>query len=79
MDPKTFSVNSWPHPGWTNIHLKHITKGQFRNVVQSAWRNVAPKRLVASYDAKDRGCAQRAASGEAAALGIRFQEVSEHA
>jgi hypothetical protein len=55
MDPKTFSVHSRSHPGWTNVHLKHITKGQFRNVVQTAWRNVAPKKLVASYEAKDRG------------------------
>jgi hypothetical protein len=55
MDPETFSVNSWSHPGWTNVHLEHITKALFRNVVQTAWRNVAPRKLVASYETKNGG------------------------
>jgi hypothetical protein len=55
MDPQSFSVNSWSHPGWTNVHLEHITKGQFRIVVQTAWRNVAPKKLVALHETKGGG------------------------
>lgn len=29
MDPEIFSVNSWSHPGWTNVHLEHISKGHY--------------------------------------------------
>jgi hypothetical protein len=57
MDSDTFSVNSWSHPGWTNVHMKLVTKAQFRTVVQSAWRNVAPKKLAAS-------CAANAGNSE---------------
>jgi hypothetical protein len=53
MDPEIFSVNSWSHPGWTNVDLDHITKGRFRQVVKTAWRTVAPKGLAASYEKKD--------------------------
>jgi hypothetical protein len=48
MNPEIFSVNSWSHPGWTNVDLKRATRGQLRDVVQAAWRTVAPRRLVRS-------------------------------
>ena len=48
MDPDAFSLNAWSYQGATTVHLKHIALVQFRKVVQAAWRNVAPKRLVAS-------------------------------
>jgi hypothetical protein len=54
MNPETFAVNSWSHPGWTNISMKHITRREFRNVVQAAWRNVAPKKLIASLPSSGR-------------------------
>lgn len=63
MDPEIFSVNSWSHPGWTNVHLEHISKGQLRNVVRSAWRNVAPKKLAADA-ASARVCFQTALATE---------------
>jgi hypothetical protein len=50
MDPDAFSLNAWSHQGATTVHLKHITLKQFRKVIQAAWRNVAPKRLLASVD-----------------------------
>jgi hypothetical protein len=50
MNPETFAVNSWSHPGWTNISMKHITRREFRNVVHAAWRNVAPRKLIASVN-----------------------------
>jgi hypothetical protein len=53
MDPETFAVNSWSHPGWTNVYMKRVTKEQLRSVVQSAWCNVAPRRLVATYRVKN--------------------------
>lgn len=61
MDPDTFSVNSWSHPGWTNVRMKVVTQAQFRTVVQSAWRNVASKKLVASC-APDAGNSERPTS-----------------
>jgi hypothetical protein len=54
MDPETFAVNSWSHPGWTNISMKHIAKVEFRKVIQAAWRNVAPKKLIASVPSNGR-------------------------
>lgn len=48
MDPDAFSLNAWSYQGATTVHLKHIKLAQFRNVVQAAWRTVAPKKLVAS-------------------------------
>lgn len=52
MDPDLFSVNSWARPGWTNVRLRSIMKAHFRDVVRNAWRNVAPKKLVASQHTK---------------------------
>jgi hypothetical protein len=49
MDPKAFSLNAWSHQGFTDMHLKQITPGQLRRAIQAAWRNVAPRRLVASF------------------------------
>jgi hypothetical protein len=50
MNPEIFAVNSWSHPGWTNVAMKRITKREFQNVVRAAWRNVAPKKLIASLN-----------------------------
>jgi hypothetical protein len=50
MDPKAFSLNAWSYQGATTVHLKHIRLTQFRTVVKAAWRNVAPKKLLASVD-----------------------------
>ncbi len=47
MDPQAFSLNSWSHQGFTNVHLKHITLSRLRKVFHVAWRNVAPKELIA--------------------------------
>ena len=49
MDPKAFSTNAWSHHGWTNVHLKHISAAQFRELVRDAWRSVAPKKLAAKH------------------------------
>jgi hypothetical protein len=54
MNPETFAVNSWSHPGWTNVSMKHITRREFRKVIQAAWRNVAPKKLIASVPSNGR-------------------------
>ena len=48
--PHIFSTNAWSRHGWTNVHLKDIAASRFRTIVESAWRGVAPKRLVAEHD-----------------------------
>jgi hypothetical protein len=54
MGPETFSVNSPSHPGWTNVRLSRVTRNQFRSVIEAAWRTIAPRKLVASYDESKR-------------------------
>jgi hypothetical protein len=49
--PRTFSANAWSHQGWTNVHLQHIPETRFRELVDKAWRRIAPKRLVAEHEA----------------------------
>jgi len=46
MHPKAFSLNAWSHHGATNVHLKHVSAAQFRDLVRTAWCKVAPKTLV---------------------------------
>lgn len=45
-DPQAFSLNAWSKQGWTNVHLEHITAAQMRELLDAAWRHVAPKRLA---------------------------------
>jgi hypothetical protein len=47
MDPAAFSLNAWSYQGATNVHLKSIKLAQFRKLVETSWRKVAPKRLFA--------------------------------
>jgi hypothetical protein len=50
MHPETFSLNAWSHHGATNVHLRHVSAAQFRDLLRTAWRKVAPKRLVAEHE-----------------------------
>ncbi|MBS0380721.1 MAG: MmcQ/YjbR family DNA-binding protein [Proteobacteria bacterium] len=48
--PDTFSpAPHWGRHGWTYIELASIQKSIFEDVLFSSWRQIAPKRLVASY------------------------------
>lgn len=51
MDPDAFSLNAWSHQGATNVHLRHLNATRFRTLVDAAWRNVAPKRMLAELEA----------------------------
>jgi hypothetical protein len=33
-----------------DVHLKHGTAARFRELVENAWRGIAPKQLVAQHD-----------------------------
>lgn len=49
LDPATFE--SLPHRGrhgWTFVQLAKTSPGEFRGLLLQAWRQVAPRRLVAA-------------------------------
>jgi hypothetical protein len=52
-NPKAFSLNAWSKQGWTNVHLAEVTSSECRALLEEAWRMVAPKQVVRSFE-KDR-------------------------
>ena len=47
-DPETFvSVPGWGKHGWTWVYLHHVDEGLFAGLLRQAWKQVAPKKLVA--------------------------------
>ncbi|MDB6109135.1 MAG: hypothetical protein JWR69_885 [Pedosphaera sp.] len=48
--PKVFSLNAWSKQGWTNMDLEQITVPECRELLEQAWRIVAPKKLVRLHD-----------------------------
>ncbi len=50
MNPDACSLNRWSHQDWTDVHLKQIDKQTHRDVIATAWRNVAPRKLVSDSD-----------------------------
>ena len=51
MQPEVFSLGGWSHQGWTNVQLANVDKATLKDVIENAWRNVAPKKLCADFDA----------------------------
>lgn len=52
MDPYTFTVDQWAEQGWTKILLKGITRGDFEQQIERAWRLVAPKSALKALESK---------------------------
>jgi len=50
--PRTFSRNGWSKQGWINLHLDHVAPAECRALLEEAWRNVAPKKIVGQFDAE---------------------------
>jgi hypothetical protein len=51
--PTIFSaVPGWGRQGWTFVDLDEVPRKMFNDVLVAAWRGVAPKPLVASYDTR---------------------------
>lgn len=50
--PETFSVGSWGHQGWTHVQLAAVEPDELDVLVTEAWRQVAPKRVIAAYDSE---------------------------
>lgn len=51
LDPEVFSPvpGTWGEQGSTNVQLDRIERDMFQQVLYTAWRQVAPKRLIAAY------------------------------
>jgi hypothetical protein len=51
LDPEIFSPvpGTWGEQGSTNVQLARIEHAMFQQVLSTAWRQVAPKRLIAAY------------------------------
>jgi hypothetical protein len=51
-DPETFGVPAYVgRHGWVSIQLATADPVEVRELLEEAWRQTAPKRLVATYDA----------------------------
>ena len=51
MDPDTFFVPPYVGPsGWIGVRFRTVDRGEMEELVTEAWRMVAPKRLVKSFD-----------------------------
>ena len=52
-DPETFGVPAYVgRHGWVSVELATADPVEVRELVTEAWRQTAPKRLVAAYDAE---------------------------
>ena len=40
----------WGRRGATNVRLKAVKKADLRKALEAAWRNTAPKRMLAEFD-----------------------------
>jgi hypothetical protein len=56
VDPVVFApVNGgWGRKGWTHLQLRTASEPIVRDALATAWRNTAPKKLVAQLDAAPR-------------------------
>jgi hypothetical protein len=54
-EPKVFvAVNGlWGRRGATYVRLKTAKKGSVQRALEAAWRNAAPRKLVAQFDGGD--------------------------
>ena len=51
--PETFGVPAYVgRHGWVSVELATADPAEVRELVTEAWRQTAPKRLVAAYDAE---------------------------
>ena len=54
MDPYTFTVDQWAEQGWTKILLKGITRGDFEEQLELAWRAFATEGALKALQEKRR-------------------------
>lgn len=51
--PEVFvpASGAWGNAGWTQVELAQVRLAELRELVADAWRQIAPQRLVQTYDA----------------------------
>lgn len=52
--PKIFKLTPWGHQGWTSVELQRVDPWLFEELLIGAWRRLAPKRVVARWEAHRR-------------------------
>lgn len=55
MHPDVFAVTPWGHQGWTSVELARVDRALFGKLLVEAWRRIAPKRVVAAWEAARSG------------------------
>lgn len=50
-DPVTFEGKAWGASSWLGVDLARVDAEEFRELVTEAWRSIAPKKLIAAFDA----------------------------
>ena len=46
------AAGAWGRSGWTHFKLEQVQAGELRELLQEAWRLVAPKRLIAAHSGR---------------------------
>jgi len=66
VEPEVFVTvkGGWGRRGATNVRLKAAKKAALRKALESAWRNTAPKRIVAEFDGDGQIASKRGAKRE---------------
>lgn len=66
VEPEVFVTvkGGWGRRGATNVRLKAAKKAALRKALESAWRNTAPKRIVAEFDGDGQIASKRRAKRE---------------
>ena len=49
-DPETFFLVGWNQQGWIGVKLARVDAEEMRQLLIIAWRNVAPKWVIAKYE-----------------------------
>jgi hypothetical protein len=49
--PDALRENPWSFQGWVTVELAAVDPGMFEALLVDAWRGVAPKRVVAAFEA----------------------------
>ena len=48
--PDAFVLNAWSKQGWLGVKLGTIEPELFEDLLEGAWRRVAPKRAIKAFD-----------------------------
>jgi len=48
--PDVFVVNAWSKQGWLGVRLEAIEADLFEDLLERAWRSVAPKRAIRAHE-----------------------------